>query len=103
MKSLKVVAQSSTVIKFLQEIVQTFSCKNMLKLNENITMSKSDEHVSFESQSHECTISKINLNNSQPCFVFDQKYKLISVPQTYFHNAYIIISSLVSNLLSERN
>lgn len=63
MKSLKVVAQSSTVIKFLQEIVQTFSCKNMLKLNENITMSKSDEHVSFESQSHECTISKIKLNN----------------------------------------
>lgn len=61
MKSLKVVAQSSTVIKFLQEIVQI--CKNMLKLNENITMSKSDEHVSFESQSHECTISKINLNN----------------------------------------
>lgn len=65
MKSLKVVAQLSTVMQFLQERVKvhTFSCKNMLKLNENITMNQSDEHVSFESHSHKCTISKINLYN----------------------------------------
>lgn len=83
-------------------MVHTFFCENILQLRQNITKSHSDEHVIF---SHWVTDAPLvhliyTINNYALRSI---KSINIFIPQKYFNSPYIIISSFVLNLLSERN
>lgn len=83
-------------------MVHTFCCENILKLSENITKTTVMSMLAF---SHWVTDAPlVNLIYTIINYVLRSTKSInFFIPQKYFNSPYIIISSFVLNLLSERN